>query len=593
MLESMIMGRRESGDKMASSDVKAPKALQGGDTDDNLFGGGRSETMAGNAGNDQMYGGGGNDDMAGGVGSDLMFGDAGKGGRANMTTLKVAESVTGTVTFQSESAGYKNALGVYKIAADGTIYDADVIWANASLKGSGGDLVSGKSSAALELKAGERLGFFVVPDGYSQSGMAKLLDDAKGSWKFVDAKGNAGNVNGGQEVKLVHVASNGKETDIKSTYGTSVFHSVDDGSKGLNGDKLNHVVANVDATTGTLKIGFEDLKGGGDKDFDDSVFTLNIGTTNAALTSKIATKVAGEKNDVMDGGAGNDKMFGMSGHDTVAGGAGDDKLWGNSGNDVLKGGDGNDVMSGGSGEDVLEGGAGDDVMSGNSGNDVMLGGDGNDAMSGNTGDDKMAGGEGNDSLDGGTGNDTFVSDAGNDSYKGGAGFDTLDYSGSGKGIELDLSKHTAVGAGNDQVWGVERVVGSSHDDVMKGDKDVNALVGGAGDDVLRGLGGADVLTGGEGRDTFQWLAKDVVDAKGNHLGIDVVTDFSKEDVLDFSKLFKGADANNVDDFVKVVDDGKSSHVFAAIGGEWHEVATLEGFTGVSASAMAHDGMILV
>ncbi len=578
---------------MAVLDAKEPKAAVDSDVDLSLFGGGRSDTLVGKGGNDAIHGGGGNDKLDGGAGNDVMFGDSGRGGRADLTNLKIAESVTGTVTFISESAGHKNTLGVYKIAADGSIYDVDVIWANASLKGSDGDLVSGKSSEKLELKAGERLGFFIVPDGFSQSGMSKLLADSKAGWKFVDAKGNAGNVNGGTELKLVHVDAKGKETDIKSAYGTSVFHSVDDGSKGLNGDKMNHVVAEVDSLTGKLKIGFEDLKGGGDKDFDDSVFTLDIGTTNAALTAKIGNKPAGEKNDVLYGGDGNDKLFGMGGDDTLKGGSGDDKLWGNSGNDVLDGGDGNDALFGGAGDDALSGGAGNDELSGNSGNDKMDGGDGDDVLFGNSGDDTMAGGAGNDTLDGGSGDDVFLGGSGDDTYKGGSGFDTLDYSGAAKAIVLDLSKHTVQGDGVDQVSGIEAIIGSSFDDYMKGDKGDNVLVGGAGDDILRGLGGADTLTGGEGSDTFQWLAKDVVDGKGAHLGVDVITDFSKEDVLDFSKLLKGADLKSIDDVVKVVDDGKSSHVYASFEGGWHEVVTLEGVTGLTASTMADAGMILV
>ncbi len=503
----------------------------------------------GNGGNDQMAGGGGNDQMAGGVGNDLMFGDSGRGGKADMTRLHLAEDVSGKVTFQGESAGYKNALGVYKIDADGRIYDVDIVWANASLKGSGGNLVSGASSEALKLKAGDKLGFFVVPDSYSQSGMAKLLDDQKGSWKFVDARGNPGNVDGGKELKLVHVSAEGKSTDIKSTYGTSVFHSVDDGSKGLNGDKLNHVVGSVDTATGTIKIGFEDLKGGGDKDYDDSVFTLNIGVTNAALTAKVGVKPAGEKNDAMEGGAGDDKMFGMSGHDTVDGGAGDDRMWGNSGNDVMHGGDGNDDMRGGSGDDVMSGGAGDDNLQGNSGND------------------------------------TFLADAGNDRYDGQSGFDTLDYSKAAQGITMDLSKHTVVGDGKDEVWGVERVVGSAHDDMMQGDKNANVLDGGAGNDVLRGMGGADTLTGGEGNDTFRWLAKDLGE-------VDVVTDFGKGDTLDFSKLLKGVDYESIDEVLAIKDDGRSSHVYAAVGESWVEVVTLEGVTGLNAHDMLKDGMLL-
>ena len=49
----------------------------------------------------------------------------------------------------------------------------------------------------------------------------------------------------------------------------------------------------------------------------------------------------------------------------------------------------------------------------------------------------------------------------------------------------------------------------------------------------------------------------------------------------------------IDEIVKVVDDGASSHVFAAIGGEWQQVVTLEGVTGFDATTMHDNGMILV
>ncbi|MFM9940676.1 MAG: DUF4114 domain-containing protein [Hyphomicrobiaceae bacterium] len=532
------------------------KPIVGGDTNDTQFGGGRSDTMLGNGGNDRMHGGGGNDQMTGGAGDDTMFGESGRGGRADMTKLSVAESMHGSVTFNHESAGYKNALGMYKIAADGTIHDVSILWANASLKGSGGNLVANQSNVGFELAAGERLGFFVVPDGYSQGGMAKLLEDQKGSFKFTDAKGNPGNVNGGTELKLVHVSDKGTETAIKSTYGTSVFHSVDNGTMGLNGDKLNHVVGTVDVATGTMRIGFEDLKGGGDRDYDDSMFTLNLGTTNAALVSKIAVaKVSGTKDDTMSGGDGDDTMFGMSGHDRMDGGAGNDRMWGNSGNDVLKGGDGNDDLRGGSGDDELHDGAGNDIVRGD------------------------------------TGNDRIVAGEGDDTYTGGSGFDTVDFSGAKAGVSVDLHAHVATGIGTDKLDGIEAVVGSAFNDAMKGDKNANTLDGGAGDDVLRGLGGADRLIGGQGADTFVWHSKDVIEG-GKLKGVDTIADFSTDDVLDFSKLLAGAKWQSIDDVLAVKDDGKSSTVVANVGGEWVAVVTLEGFTGHTASDMLKDGMIL-
>ncbi|MGE0767428.1 MAG: calcium-binding protein [Hyphomicrobiaceae bacterium] len=580
-----------------STEKQVAVEIVGTDKADELFGGARAETIVGNAGDDRMFGSGGSDAMYGDEGSDLMFGDASKGGTADMTKFKITEDVNASVIFQDESAGYLNTLGVYKIAADGTIYDVQILWANASLKESGGSLVGGKSALDLKVSAGDQLGFFIVPDGYGQSGMAKLLDSKKGSWAFVDAKGNAGNVNGGSELSLVYVATNGKTTDVKSAYGTTVFHSVDDGSKGLNGDDLNHVHATVDTNSGIVKIGFEDLKGGGDQDYDDSVFSVSIGTTNAALAPKLATKPVTDKHDVMDGGDGDDTMFGMSGNDTLHGGDGNDKLWGNSGDDHLDGGAGNDVLSGGSGDDTLLGGAGDDALDGNSGNDVMDGGDGNDHLMGNSGDDTLWGGAGSDTLEGGSGDDHFFAEADGDVIMGGDGFDTVDFSRAAGGIVLDLSKHTAArsdGDGSvDNLDSIESVVGSNYADDLKGSKFNDHMNGGDGDDVLRGMGGSDVLTGGAGRDKFQWLAKDVVDADGKQLGVDIVTDFSKEDVLDFSKVFKSGSYSHVDEVVKVVDNGTSSQVFAMINGDWHEVVVLEGVSGMTASSMVDHGTLLV
>ena len=89
-------------------------------------------------------------------------------------------------------------------------------------------------------KAGEKLGFFVVPDGFSQRGMAALLSDKSASFKFVGADGKPGNVNAGGELKLVQVNAAGVETLVKSAYGTTVFHSADNGAKGLNGDGMKH-----------------------------------------------------------------------------------------------------------------------------------------------------------------------------------------------------------------------------------------------------------------------------------------------------------------------------------------------------------------
>ena len=269
-----------------------------------VFGEGGDDKLVGLGGDDRMHGGGGNDTMSGDDGNDLMFGASTVGGKVDMSKFKISEDATAKVTFDYESAGYKNALGVYKIGPDGAIAGVQILFANASLKGSGGDLVAGKSSVDVPVKAGEQLGFFVVPDGFSQRGMATLLSDKSATYKFVGADGKAGNINAGSELKLVQVSAAGVETVVKSAYGTTVFHSVDTGALGLNGDGMKHVTGTVNNIDGTVKVGFEDLKWGGDKDFDDSVFTVSLGATNTALLAKEATSLPWLAKQLQDCAAG-------------------------------------------------------------------------------------------------------------------------------------------------------------------------------------------------------------------------------------------------------------------------------------------------
>ena len=81
------------------------------------------------------------------------------------------------------------------------------------------------------------------------------------------------------------------------------------------------------------------------------------------------------------------------GHDRLEGGAGDDSLFGNSGDDVLDGGAGNDMIFGSLGDDIVRGGAGNDALSGGSGADRFVFdsiGDGVDVISDFGGGDVLA-----------------------------------------------------------------------------------------------------------------------------------------------------------------------------------------------------------
>ena len=86
---------------------------------------------------------------------------------------------------------------------------------------------------------------------------------------------------------------------------------------------------------------------------------------------------------------------------------------------------GDDIIHGGTGDDIIYGQGGNDTLYGDDGNDIIYGGAGDDKLYGGDGDDKLYGGTGNDYLEGGNGNDLLVGGKGDDTLVGGAGSDTF------------------------------------------------------------------------------------------------------------------------------------------------------------------------
>ncbi len=90
--------------------------------------------------------------------------------------------------------------------------------------------------------------------------------------------------------------------------------------------------------------------------------------------------------DTLQGGSGDDIIYGQGGNDTLYGDDGNDILYGGTGDDKLHGGDGNDMLHGGSGDDRLDGGNGSDLLIGGKGDDILTGGDGSDVFKWELGD---------------------------------------------------------------------------------------------------------------------------------------------------------------------------------------------------------------
>lgn len=121
------------------------------------------------------------------------------------------------------------------------------------------------------------------------------------------------------------------------------------------------------------------------------------------------------------------------------------------------------TIVGTAGDDVLKGTAGDDVIVGLAGSDVIKGLDGNDTICGRDGDDTLIGGSGDDTL------------------LGGRGSDWVGYGLAPAGVQVDLAAGVAAGWGSDTLRSIENVIGSQHDDVLRGTDTANtfaALTGG-------------------------------------------------------------------------------------------------------------------
>jgi len=111
---------------------------------------------------------------------------------------------------------------------------------------------------------------------------------------------------------------------------------------------------------------------------------------------------------LLEGGEGDDEIFGTSADDTIIGRGGNDYVEGRGGNDTIRGGEGNDRLYGGPGNDEIWGDSGVDNLYGEDGNDIFrslnadnaYGGDGNDQFYGGAPVGVLDGGDGDDYFEG-------------------------------------------------------------------------------------------------------------------------------------------------------------------------------------------------
>jgi Ca2+-binding RTX toxin-like protein len=262
---------------------------------------------------------------------------------------------------------------------------------------------------------------------------------------------------------------------------------------------------------------------------------------------------------LLRGGEGDDQLTAESDFAELWGDAGDDRLISGGDEARLHGGNGNDDLIGGAGPQALYGGDGDDTLLAAEGNDLLDGGGGSDSLLGGLGQDTLVGSDGNslsatpaaDTLDGGLGTDLL-------SYQRPAPLVSDLHVGPDESriVDVDLAAGTALqsnekppviffdrGVGTSDVFrlelpvevatplvetdvaverveatdtlvGLENVLGTAGDDLLRGDGGSNLLLGGDGDDLLEGRAGDDTILGNNGADSL-------LGGDGNDLLIDL------------------------------------------------------------------------
>ncbi|HEX3041179.1 MAG TPA: calcium-binding protein [Solirubrobacterales bacterium] len=169
-------------------------------------------------------------------------------------------------------------------------------------------------------------------------------------------------------------------------------------------------------------------------------------------------------------------IHGTRGPDVIVGSRRADVIFGAGGNDVVCGRGGRDRIHGGRGKDTVDGQQGADLLDGGRGSDEVFGGDGRDRVRGDSGNDLVRGGSGaRDDVDGGMGDDTVTGGRGSfDAIAGGIGRDQIDggpgahdtasYRSAGGPIEVELGIGRVSGAEDEQLRGIENVLGGPGND---------------------------------------------------------------------------------------------------------------------------------
>ncbi len=218
------------------------------------------------------------------------------------------------VTFRLSEAAFANSLGLFKVDADGSLTDIELLFTDLSDDGS----PYGAQANIDDLGPEEAYGFFLLPNGFNQHRtIAEGGTGLNGRLQLVDRDtGEIAHIDGNSPLRLAVEEADGSLTILDGPVYVA-------GAPGLDLDDLNPGGLNQaeieTLADGRYRLSFEDLhraSGAADDDFDDAVLIvrpLELGSVSHKLESDaysisysedihsiIAARIDGQSSDSTD-----------------------------------------------------------------------------------------------------------------------------------------------------------------------------------------------------------------------------------------------------------------------------------------------------
>jgi Ca2+-binding RTX toxin-like protein len=580
--------RGQFGDDLLFGDAGADE-LHGGENNDRLIGGnigddGARDVLLGGNGDDTLYYSG-EDEYDGGSGFDTFAAD----GPIHASTLwGMPDIISGPRGLYPDEPTLVEPLGPEGLRMDlerGVVEQRGTGAATEDFYVPG---VLGIGAGDAEFISIERYELTDFGDYFAADDSADEIVAFDGD-DIIEGRGGADHIDGGGGSDTIEYGGARAAVDVDLTRGTGLRDDAEgdvyvgiENIRGsgfgdmLAGDREDNRILGRDGDDVLAGRGGADLLDGG-AGIDTADYSASPGfvIVQLAIETQVNSDAGGDavgdrlrSVENVTGSAFGDIIFGNSRANTLDGGRGPDEIDGGFGNDILIGGQGTDTVSfrdwndgyysplletirielgpvnaeGFATRTVVNFRTGEisvaetDILSGF---ENVIGSDRFETIVGNSARNILEGEGGNDVLQGNTGGDTL---------NGGAGTDTASYESNPARVIAVLGQNGANGVAQefgtlpgqppgvqsivsvDTLSGIESLRGSSFNDTLIGNEQVNRLEGGPG---------ADVLAGGADADTFVW--RNITDTGTVFGSADLVTDFNpaQGDRLDLS----GIDAN--------------------------------------------------